>query len=206
MDQVRKGVTHHEITRRCGVGIRTIRRWMRAQVFPERRVAKRRSKVDRHREYLEQRWNEGCHNATQLWQELREQGLTGQSPIVRRWVRSHCGSGRHRARQQAPPSSPQPSSPRQTAWSLLKKPEDARHYIAELCRRSLEIATCADLARQFVRMIRQRDAAAWPNWKDSAKSSLLASFANHLCHDEAALLAAFNNLGATVQSKDMFTD
>jgi transposase len=39
-------------------------------------------------------------------------------------------------------------------------------------------------------MIRQRDAVAWPNWKDSAKNSLLASFAKHLCHDEAALLAA----------------
>jgi transposase len=190
MDQVRKGVTQHEIARSCGVGIRTIRRWIRAQVFPERRIAKRRSKVDRHREYLEQRWKEGCHNATQLWHELRARGFTGQSPIVRRWVRSHYGSRRHRTRQQAPPSSPQPSSPRQTAWSLLKEPEDARNYIAELCRRSPEIAACADLARQFVRMIRQRDAAAWPKWKDSAKSSLLASFAKHLCHDEAALLAA----------------
>ena len=190
MDQVRKGVTQHEIARSCGVAIRTIRRWIRAQVFPERRIAKRRSKVDRHREYLEQRWNEGCHNATQLWHELRERGFTGQSPIVRRWVRSHYGSRRHRTRQQTPSSSPQPSSPRQTAWSLLKGPEDARNYIAELCRRLPEIAACADLARQFVRMIRQRDAAAWPKWKDRAKSSLLASFAKHLCHDEAALVAA----------------
>ena len=190
MDQVRRGVTQHEIDRSCGVGIRTIRRWIRAQVFPERRVATRRSKVDRHREYLEQRWNEGCHNATQLWHELRERGFTGQSPIVRRWVRGHYGSRRHRTRQQTPSSSPQPSSPRQTAWSLLKQPEDARNYIAELCRRSPEIAAGADLARQFVRMIRERNAAAWPNWKESAKGSLLASFAKHLCHDEAALLAA----------------
>jgi len=190
MEQVRKGVTQHEIARSCGVGIRTVRRWIRAQVFPERRTGERRSKVDRHREYLEQRWNEGCHNATQLWHELRARGFTGQSPIVRRWVRSHYGSRRDRIRQQTPPSSPQPSSPRQTAWSLLKEPEDARNYIAELCRRSPEIATCAGLAREFVRMIRQRDAPAWPNWKDTAKNSLLASFAKNLCHDEAALLAA----------------
>ena len=190
MEQVRKGVTQHEIARSCDVGIRTIRRWIRAQVFPERRIAERRSTVDRHREYLEQRWNEGCHNATQLWHELRARGFTGQSPIVRRWVRSHYGSRRHRTRQQTPPASPQPSSPRQTAWSFLKEPEDARNYIAELCRRSPEIATCAGLAREFVRMIRQRDAAAWPNWKDGAKSSLLASFAKRLCYDEAALLAA----------------
>lgn len=48
MEQVRKGVTQHEIARSCGVGIRTIRRWVRAQVFPERRTGERRSKVDRH--------------------------------------------------------------------------------------------------------------------------------------------------------------
>jgi hypothetical protein len=81
MEQVRKGVTQNEIARSCGVGIRTIRRWIRAQVFPERRIAKRRSKVDKHREYLEQRWNKGCHNATQLWHELRARGFAGQSPI-----------------------------------------------------------------------------------------------------------------------------
>ena len=190
MERVRKGVTQREIARTCDVGIRTIRRWIRAQVFPERRTAERRSKVDRHREYLEQRWNEGCHNATQLWHELCSRGFTGQSPIVRRWVRMHYGSQRNRIRRLAPPVPPPPCSPRQTAWTLLKQPEDARIYIAELCRRSPEIATCADLAREFVRIIRQRDAVAWPNWKDSAKGTLLASFAKHLCHDEAALLAA----------------
>ena len=87
MEQVNKGVTQHEIARNCDVGIRTIRRWVRAQGFPERKTFARRSKVDRHREYIEQRWNEGCHNATQLWHELRALGFTGQSPIVRRWVR-----------------------------------------------------------------------------------------------------------------------
>ena len=53
-----------------------------------------------------------------------------------------------------------------------------------------EIATCASLAREFCRMIRQRDAAAWPKWREDAKTSLLANVAQHLCRDEAALLAA----------------
>jgi transposase len=69
MEQARRGVTQHEIACNCGVGIRTIRRMIRAQGFPERKTFERTSKVDRHREYLEQRWNEGCHNATQLWRE-----------------------------------------------------------------------------------------------------------------------------------------
>jgi transposase len=190
MEQVNKGVTQHEIARNCDVGIRTIRRWVRAQGFPERKTFDRRSKVDRHREYLEQRWNEGCHNATQLWHELRALGFTGQSPIVRRWVRMQYGSRRDRTKQHSPACKPHPSSPRQIAWAFLKEPEETRTYITELCRRSPEIATCADLAREFVRIIRQRDVAAWCGWKDCAKGSPLASFAKHLCHDEAAVLAA----------------
>jgi transposase len=83
-----------------------------------------------------------------------------------------------------------PSSPRQTAWTFLKEPEEAHTYLAEICRRSPEIATCAELAREFVRIIRERDVAAWPGWKACAKSSLLGSFAKHLCQDEAALIAA----------------
>jgi transposase len=39
-------------------------------------------------------------------------------------------------------------------------------------------------------MIRQRDAAVWPRWREDAKTSLLANFAKQLCRDEAALLAA----------------
>jgi transposase len=84
-------------------------------------------------------------------------------------------------------------SPRQTAWTPLKQPEDARGYLAELCRRSSEIATCASLAREFVRIIRQRDAVAWKQWKEDVKTSLLANFARHLCQDEAALLAALQH-------------
>jgi transposase len=75
---------------------------------------------------------------------------------------------------------------------LLKEPEDARSYIEELCRRSPEIATCASVARQFVRIIRERDAVGWKKWKEETKTSLLASFAKHLCHDEAALMAALH--------------
>jgi transposase len=46
------------------------------------------------------------------------------------------------------------------------------------------------MAREFVRIVRQRDAAAWQKWKEEAKTRMLASFAKHLCQDEAALMAA----------------
>jgi transposase len=193
MEQVGKGATQHEIAHDCGLGIRTIRRWIRARGFPERRPADRRSTVDQHCEYLEQRWNEGCHNATQLWRELRARGFTGQCPIVRTWIRRRYGSRSSRTGQEPSLHSPPRISPRQTAWALLKQPESTQSYLEELCRRSSEIAICASVAREFVRIVRQRDAVAWKNWKEGAKTSLLASFAKHLCMDEAAVLAALQH-------------
>ena len=75
---------------------------------------------------------------------------------------------------------------------MLKQPEEARSYLEELYRRSAEIATGASLVREFWRIIRQRDAAAWPSWRDAAPASPLANFAKHLCKDEPAFLAALN--------------
>jgi len=193
MEQTSKGVTQREVAQSCGLGIRTIRRWIRARGFPERKLGDRKSTVDEYSEYLEQRWNEGCHNATQLWHELRARGFAGQAPIVRTWVRRRYGSRKFRTGQQPSFNSPPRVSPRQTAWTLLKEPEDARSYLKELCRRSSEIATCASMAREFVRIIRERDPIAWMKWKEDAKSSLLASFAKHLCQDEAALMAALQH-------------
>jgi hypothetical protein len=146
--------------------------------------------LDQHQEYLERRWQQGCHNAAQLWRELREQGFACQSRTVRDWIRKHCGARRCRAGQQLSISTPPRSSPRQVAWLLLKQPEEVRSYLEELYRRSPEIAACASLAREFCRIIRQRDAAAWVRWRDIATRSPLANFARHLCRDEQAVLAA----------------
>jgi hypothetical protein len=42
--------------------------------------------IDRCWESLERRWREGCHNAAQLWREVRDQGFTGKSGAVRLWA------------------------------------------------------------------------------------------------------------------------
>ena len=189
-EQVRQGASQREIARNCGLGRQTVRRWISAHSFPERRPSSHSTTVDQHQEYLEQRWQQGCHNAAQLWRELRQQGFAGQSRIVRDWIRKHCGARRCPTGKQLSDSTPLRSSPRQVAWLLLKQPEEARSYLEELYRRSSEIATCASLAREFCRIIRQRDAAAWLCWRDAAPASPLANFAKHLCRDEEAVLAA----------------
>ncbi len=190
MAQVRQGASQREIARNCGLGRQTVRRWIGARSFPERRPSNHSSTLDQHQESLERRWQQGCHNAAQLWRELREQGFKGQSRTVRDWIKKHRRSQTGRAKQPLTSTTPQRSSPRQVAWLLLKQPEEARSYSEELYRRSPEIAQCASLAREFCRLIRQRDTAAWLSWRDVACASPLANFVKHLRRDEDAVLAA----------------
>jgi len=190
MEQMRLGKSQREIARSCGLARKTVRRWIRAHNFPERRPSCHSSTLDQHRSYVEQRWQQGCHNAAQLWRELREQGFDGQSRTVRDWIRKYCGPQKQREKPGSAVSSPLRTSPRQVAWLLLKQPKESRPYLEELCWRSPEIANCASMAREFCRIIRQRDVSAWPYWRDAASSGPLSNFARHLCRDEAAVLAA----------------
>jgi hypothetical protein len=43
--------------------------------------------LDAFKPYILQRWNEGCHNATQLYREIQPQGYVGKITIVRDFVR-----------------------------------------------------------------------------------------------------------------------
>jgi transposase len=72
------GASVRPIVTRIGSGQRTVQRWLRAGRFPERRQrSERPGQVAPCAAYLRERWAQGGHNTTQLWQELRERGYTG---------------------------------------------------------------------------------------------------------------------------------
>jgi hypothetical protein len=63
-----------------------VRRWKRAGSFPERAGVIRQSSLDRFAVFLKQRYDQGCHNAAQLWCELHQQGFHGSKGIEPRKV------------------------------------------------------------------------------------------------------------------------
>ncbi len=189
MELVRSGLSQSDISRQLLVDRRTIRRWSRAEEFPERKVSCRCSAVDEYSEYLNHRVLEGCRNATRLWKELREQGFGGQQSIVRRWLRLRHGP-RSQAVLRQPALPPARTSPCHTAWFMLTAPHAAGTYLEELYRLSPQIKTLATTAQEFFRILRCGDLAAWPNWVQSVKDTALASFARGLLRDHDAVLAA----------------
>jgi len=91
---VRQGLSQREITRQCRLNRTTVRRWVTAVSFPERKPSRHPATVDRHREYLETRWQQGCRNAAQLWRELCARGFAGRPHTVRDWIGKHFGRRR----------------------------------------------------------------------------------------------------------------
>lgn len=189
MDMIRQGATQCEISRQLAIGRRTVHRWIRAGTFPEHVRTKRNSCLDRHEDYLKRRYQEGCHNATRLWQELRAQGFRGGYGIVSQWVRNLRIARGHPAHLVKAPQTNN-ASPRRTAWLLLQQPPDAQAYLEELCRCSPEIAASAAAARELFQMIQQRNVHGWTQWLQEVKETPLARFAAHLQRDQAAILAA----------------
>ena len=74
---------------------------------------------------------------------------------------------------------------------FVRNPTPAQQeFTRTLCGLSPEIATTAELAQQFYRMMRERNEAAWLSWRKAARQSPLARFALELQRDEAAVRAA----------------
>ncbi len=124
------GFTASQIARDVGLGRKTVGRFLRAGSFPERAQTRRRTSILAPFEpYLRERWTAGCHNALQLWREIRHRGFSGAASLVRRWVaawRPEPGRrGRPPRRASPVPCAPPPPtpmrvpSPRQARWILL---------------------------------------------------------------------------------------
>ena len=188
-----RGVSQRAIAMQLGMERKTVRHWLRAGQFPERQIPQRRSLVDRWLSHLEKRWAEGCHNRSQLWRELQAQGIDFAAGTLRRWFRVRLGvRGRPSQIAHSPPQ--KRPSPRQTSALLLglvHNPSPSQQSFAETLRAlSPEIATTVELAKQFYRMLRERDPSAWTAWWKAARESPLHRWATELQRDEAAVRAA----------------
>jgi len=151
-----RGLTKRAIAREFGITRTTVRRYLKAAEFPERAPRQRRPELDSFREYLERRWAEGCHNASQLCCELRQRGYGGQRSRVKEYVQSWRAN-----------SSPTRSKPRRTlptlrlvAFWLTKPPmrsPDEQRRVEAVTASNAQVATAEHLAQQFRKVFKERN-------------------------------------------------
>jgi hypothetical protein len=194
----RQGLSRRSIASRLGLDRGTVRRFLEAGSFPERAGRRYSRRTDRFAGYLKRRWAEGCHNAAQLFAEIKAQGFNGSYYAVRRqlacWRKAGsptvpgpvAGSGR--------PSAIERPSARRVSWLLLKEevelePEE-KDFLERLQERCPELRAAAVLGRRFAKMVQQRREDSWDEWVSQATAAEAAkelrSFAEGLQKDEAA--------------------
>jgi hypothetical protein len=82
-----KGWSQSRISSTLGLDRKTVRVWLKAGQLPSWQQPSGNSMVDVHGDHLRRYWDEGCHNGTRLWGEIRELGFTGRAGTVRDWIR-----------------------------------------------------------------------------------------------------------------------
>jgi len=181
------------IARQLRMHRRLVRQYLRAGVLPRAYPSSRQRQLDPYARYLSQRWQEGCHNAAQLWRELRERGFPGSDTRVRQWMRQYHRPDKKSIAAVRAITLLVPS-PRQTTWILLDGPrpadEKTKAWIEAFRQRVPEIDRVTQLAHQFVVLLREKRSHQLADWLAHAAKSPLASFAAGLRRDLAAVQAA----------------
>jgi transposase len=189
-----EGHSQREIARRLGLGQRTVRRWVQARGFPEQSRRRRRSRLDRFRPYLEQRWQDGIRNVARLWRELQKQGFTGGYSTVKDWFYRHRQNLPVTALSPSTGKQSAPPSPRQAAWWVLREPADRtpeqQAFVEQLDGQAPALGNVAAQGRAFLDLLRHRQEEQLTPWMERAAAGPLRHFVERLRQDEDAVRAA----------------
>jgi transposase len=186
-----QGMSIHAIARTLHLARNTVRKYVRAECCPPAQRPTRRSSLMPYEAYLWQRWQAGCQNATQLWDEIQQQGFHGGISIVKDRVAPW------RTHPRTTPRLPHRFTPRATMW-LLRRPDmtwqpHETAYVTALMARCPEVAVAHTLTHDFITMLHARDVDALAGWLERAHASAIREFkgfAVGIRRDQAAVEAA----------------
>jgi transposase len=202
-----QGYSGQAIARHLGISRSTVFRYLRSEVFPERK--RRRdaghSVLDPWQHVVLEHWNNGRRHGRRLFRTLQKDGYRGSYPTLARYLqRLRAAQGtvpvRKPAKQPRPMlvAAPRPVlTSRTLAWLVLrrseKRGEDDRALLAELRRHSPELEETITLAEEFTGLIRDHAPGRLDPWLQQARGCTarqLRSFAKRLLDDYGAVRAA----------------
>ena len=157
------------ISRALGMGRKTIRRWLKRGEFPERKPPHRPPpKVNDFADYLQQRWNEGCHNASRLYREIRERGYAGKRAMVAKMLAGWRTSGKPRSAK-----APERIAPKHAAILVTRAADKMTTQQQELLDRIMvqcpDVYDLRNIALAFRAALKADNAGLLSDWIHKAK-------------------------------------
>ena len=214
-----QGISIHEIARRLKMNRVTVRRFLSSDEFPEiPRRGPKGSMLNDYKPYLLQRWQQGCRNGEQLYDEIKARGYPGSAALLRcfladlrkkhREVGSVEGLIFDTATQEVGVASDAPPkrnvtrrmSSARASWLMVSQQEKLdtkqQKYIEQICQAHPDLERAYHLAQEFVTMLATHRAADLDAWLVQAEQSNLPEFkemAIGIRLDYAAVSAAFSS-------------
>lgn len=186
-------LSYQAIAGRVGMGASTVQSWLAAGRFPERKPREQGNLLDRYLPYVVQRWEQGCHNITQIYQELLARGYKGSYASVYDNLVRHFPAGRKFSKDDAA-LQVAPVLSRQGAFLFLRQSEklEAREQETLVLLRQFhpEVDLAYGLVQQFTQILRERRGKRLDDWLEQVKRSHipeLQSFAAGIEKDKDAV-------------------
>jgi transposase len=194
-----KGHSISQIGRELGMDRRTIRNYLATPEEPRRQVRNPRPSgfssptLQPFQAYLQDRWEGGCTNISQLYREIVERGYPGSRSLVNQALRPW-----------RPPRAPKSAAKRRRSsgrWLCLRPPAKLdpteEKLLAQILADDPAVAKGYDLLQRFRQTLRDRAVDALRAWIADARASELRpfqAFANGLLADWSAVEAAYTTL------------
>jgi transposase len=201
LELAKNEVTIKEIVRRTGYSRGLVRRVLRGQRSEVFRV--RESSLDLHLQWLDEQWAAGHRNGTELWRCLKKQGFRGCLRVVTEWA-----ARRRRADKADGALSRTPSA--RTIARLMTIGRDGLSKSETVTIAAIEagmplLVEAREIIATFQTMVRKKSLADLESWLERARSSLVASFANGVIKDQAAVSAAITSPWSNGQTEGQIT-
>jgi transposase len=191
-----------EIVRRLGHSRQLVRRVTRGERQDIFRT--RQSSLDRHLPWLDAQWSSGCRNSADLWRRLKGQGFRGSLRVVTEWAT------RRRRAERADAENLQRIPSARTIARLMTIGRNNLSKAETVTITAIEtgvpcLVEAREMIAEFQAMVRNKTDTGLAKWIEAARPSLVASFANGVAKDEAAVRAAITLPWSNGQTEGQIT-
>jgi transposase len=202
LKQAEKGASIKEIVRLTGHSRGLVRRVLRGQRSDVFRV--RESSLELHLPWLDAQWAAGQRNGADLWRRLRALGFRGSLRVVTEWAT------RRRRADKADAESLHRVPSARTIARLMTTGRDTLTKSETVTIAAIEggvplLVEAREIIAAFHAMIRKKAEADLDPWLERARASLVASFANGVTKDKAAVTAAIASAWSNGQTEGQIT-